>query len=88
MSRNTEMTPERRAIAGEIIARGPAWGDCLAARLNLPLDKFFTAVSCGWFALEVGGYKLSKRGNVIFADMKPGAGDVTGGPPKIEADRG
>lgn len=82
MSNNTEMTPERRLIAADIINRGPAWGECIASRLNLTLEAFFTAICCGWFVLDTGGYRLSKRGNVIFADLKPGADGATGGAPE------
>ena len=63
--RRTPMRPtaDRRLVARTIAARGPLWGDALAAACGLSPARFWRAVcGCHWFALEGPGWHLTARG--------------------------
>lgn len=58
------------SIAAMIGERGRLHGDDLAAACGQSLDVFFVAVSCSWFLLDVGGYKMTRRDVAEYAKAK------------------
>ncbi len=66
-------------IAGKLANGRRCWGDALAAECGLSLSLFFRAVSTPWFTIDVGGYKLTRRGIEGVKQAGGGADMAQGG---------